>query len=474
MTNGTLIAGLAAPTQPWPVSVTEPATGAEFAEFVGGGAKDAAYAADVAARALPGWAGTPAVARAAALQTIADRLREPEPAAELAELTARETGKRLAEARAEVGMSAAFFSWFAAAAATRDDRVTRAVPGIRHQISHRPLGTVAVSTPWNFPLSIPARKIAAALAAGCTVLFKPSEVAPGSSLRLAEIVQEQLPEGVLCALLGDGAELTRVWLNDERVRGISFTGSTRIGLTVAELAARRLVRCVLELGGNAPFIVLDDADPSQAVDLIAGAKFRNNGQSCIAANTAWVPRSMLGEIVDGLAAAADGLVLGDPLDTHTTLGPLAPPGDPQRMTDLAEDARRRGATVHRSTAAVPDRGHYAAPVLAVDPPRDCRMVTEESFAPILPVLPYDDLADVLDHTRKAALGLAGYVAGTDLVRAIRVAEALDVGIVGVNTSTPNTPQIPFGGLKLSGIGWEGGQAGLDAFLTPQTTAVAEA
>lgn len=471
--SGCRIPGVERPDQPWPVEVLEPATGEVLAAYVGGGQADAARAVDVAAAALPDWSATPAARRAAALLAIAAELRDPAVAEELAVLTARETGKRLAEARAEVGMSAGFCEWFAAAVQGRRDETLRAVPGIRHEVDARPLGVVAVSTPWNFPLSIPARKIAAALAAGCTVLFKPSEVAAGAALGFADIVARHVPKGVVCTMLGDGADVTNAWLDDHRVRGISFTGSTRVGLLVAERARAGLTRCILELGGNAPLVVLDDADPARAVELINGAKYRNNGQSCIGANTVWVPENLRDSIVDGLLAAAGKLILGDPLDPATTLGPLALPTDPGRVEELAKEAENLGATVHRPDIAVPDRGHFARPVIAVDPPRTARMVAEESFAPVLPVLTYRDITEVIEATRADPLGLAGYVATGDPERGRQVAEALDVGIAGVNTATPNTPGVPFGGRKLSGVGIEGGQAGLDAFLAPQTIAVAD-
>ena len=469
--RGIQVPGLAEPREPWVLPDIEPATGEVLGEYRGGGALDALAAVDAAERALPGWGALPRPRRAQVLLEIAGELRGDAVAEELATLTSRETGKRLAEARAEVGLAAAFFEWFAAAIQGRADQVVRAVAGVEHRVGMQPLGIVVAITPWNFPLSIPARKIAPALAAGCTVLCKPSEVAAGASLRFTEVVARHLPEGALCTMLGDGEALTRAWLGDPRVRGVTFTGSTRVGLLVAAQAQPRLQRCLLELGGNAPVIVLDDAEPDPAVELIAGAKYRNNGQSCIAANTAWVPRRMISAITDGLVAHAEALRLGDPLDVATTLGPLALPTDPGRVEELAAEAARHGATVHRSRAAKPERGHFTLPAIVVDPPRDARLVKDESFGPILPLLPYDDLDEVVQLTRRSALGLAAYVAGADTERAISVARQLDVGIVGVNTATPNTPQIPFAGRKLSGLGVEGGQLGLEPFLAPQTIAV---
>lgn len=469
--RGVRIHGQQAPLAPWPVTVSEPATGAAMVEVAGGGAADATAAADAASAALANWSGTPQVFRARALLEIARELRRPEVAAELAETTARGTGKRLAEAHAEIGMSAGFFEWFAAALHPRTGTTVHAVPGIRHEVHSRPLGVVAVSTPWNFPVSIPARKIAAALAAGCTVVFKPSEVAGEAALRLASLIEDRLPPGVLSTLIGEPRTITAALLADQRVRGISFTGSTAVGRAIAAQAVPHLTRCVLELGGNAPFVVLADADPTRAAQLLAQAKYRNNGQSCIAANTAWVPAHLLDRVVDELRTITDGLVSGDPLEDATSLGPLALPGDPARIEDLVADAGRHGARVLRGAGAVPAKGHFVRPALCVEPAREARVVTEESFGPVLAVLGYDDIEDVLGHTRRSELGLAGYVVGSDTARAAEVARALDVGIVGVNTATPNTPQIPFGGLKSSGIGWEGGQAGLDAFLAPQSVAV---
>jgi succinate-semialdehyde dehydrogenase/glutarate-semialdehyde dehydrogenase len=344
------------------------------------------------------------------------------------------------------------------------------VPGIRHEVTQHPLGVVAVITPWNFPVSIPARKIAAALAAGCTVLFKPSEVAPSPALLLAEIVDRQVPGGVLSCVAGDPAAITASWLGDQRVRGMSFTGSTRVGGLLAQRAAGRFLPCVLELGGNAPFIVLDDAGLPAAVEMLMVAKFRNNGQSCIAANHVWVPQDKLTEFADRYTAACQALVLGDPLAPATTLGPLALPGDPARIAALADEAAAQGATVIRTHQAVPGEGHFCAPVICLRPPDEAAIVTGEIFGPAVSIRGYRDVDEVLEATRRLSLGLGGYVAGADSSRTVAVARELDVGIVGVNTATPNTPSVPFGGLKDSGLGWEGSQLGLDAFVIRRTIA----
>lgn len=458
------------PTRAWRVAVTEPATGGDLAQLVGGGKAEALAALEATARAEHQWGDTAVAARAESLRAIAADLRAEPGAEQLAVMISRETGKRLAEARAEVGLSAGFFEWFADAIRTRHGQSHAVVPGIRHEVIQRPLGIVAVLTPWNFPLSIPARKIAPALAAGCPVLFKPSEVAPTSALRLAEIVEAHTPAGVVNTVLGDPAEVSASWLNDPRVRGLTFTGSTRVGRLLATQTAANFTRNVLELGGNAPFVVLDDADPDQAAHVLAIAKYRNNGQSCIAAQQVWVPHRLVDAFVNAFVEVTNELVLGDPLDPSTTLGPLALHSDPQRVNEIAQDAAASGATLLTSTSELPMKGYFARPVLAVEPRRDSRAVTEEIFGPMATLHGYQDVSDVINATRAHQHGLGGYVIG-DPIRATAVAQALDVGIVGVNNATPNTPSVPFGGLKHSGLGWEGGHAGLDMFLTQHTTAV---
>src|SRR5579875_454769 len=447
MTAVRIDGALTEPAGPIAIEIIEPATGKVVAELAGGGAQDAAHALDITAAAFPAWSQTAVTARAQVLRRIAADLRDPVTAAAMATLIARETGKRLAEATAEVGLSAGFFDWFAAAAETRHDELWDRVPGIRHEVTQHPLGVVAVVTPWNFPVSIPARKIAAALAAGCAVLFKPSEVAPSPALLLAEIADRHLPPGVMSTVAGDPKPIVATWLDDRRVRGLSFTGSTRTGRELAHQAATHLIPSVLELGGNAPFLVLDDADLTAAVEMLMVAKYRNNGQSCIAANHVWVPQDKLAEFTGLYTVASEALVLGDPLDEQTTLGPLALPTDPGRIEALAQAAAGQGARIVTTGQAVPGTGHFAAPVLCLDAPDDAAIVTGEIFGPAISIRGYRDVDDVLAATRRLDLGLGGYVAGADTSRTIAVARELDVGIVCVNNGTPNTPSIPFGGLK---------------------------
>ncbi|KZM27998.1 hypothetical protein ST47_g858 [Ascochyta rabiei] len=452
--SGVRIAGEAAVVEnPWTFTVTDAATDEPIATLLGGGVAEAKSALDSSADAFPAWSDTPVAQRVTALRAIAAELLDKEKTEDLTRLLSRETGKRLSEARAEVEFSAGFFDVYAELLESRTDTVLDVVPGVRHEVGQRPLGVVVVLTPWNFPLSLPARKIAPALAAGCTVLFKPSEVAARSALRLAEIIERHVPLGVVNTALGAPEEISDVWLSDPRVRGLSFTGSTRVGRILAAAVAPRFVRTVMELGGSSPFVVTEDADIARAVDVLMIAKFRNNGQACIAANTVWVHRSRQDEFVAKLTDAMNGLVLGDPLDPATTLGPLATAGDAPRIAELVEQAERGGATTVRASVTVPDRGRFMAPVLSINPAADSRIVTEEIFGPALAILAYDDVEEALAATRDNDFGLGGYVVGPD-DRAVEIARRLDVGIVGVNTATPNTPQVPFGGLKDSGMGVE--------------------
>ncbi|AXK31866.1 aldehyde dehydrogenase family protein [Streptomyces armeniacus] len=461
--------GTPEPQSPAPHELVDPATGAAWATVVYGGEAEARRALDSAARVLPAWAALPAGRRAAALRAIAADLREDGLTARLAGLITRETGKRIAEARAEVGLSAAFFEWFADAVSGRAERAWSHVPGLRHEVGERALGVVAVLTPWNFPVSIPARKIAPALAAGCPVLFKPSEVAPASALCLAEVVERHVPSGVVSTVVGEPAAISDVWLADRRVRGLTFTGSTRVGRLLAAAVAPRFTRSVFELGGNAPFVVLEDADLDLAVETLMVAKYRNNGQSCIAANQVWAPRRSADELAARFSRASDRLVLGDPADEATTLGPLALPTDPARVESLVDSA---GGDVWRAATPVPEAGNFTRPAVSVRPLRDSELVREEIFGPAVSVLEYDALDEVLEAVAAGPYGLGGYVVGAPR-RAAEVARALDVGIVGVNTGSPNTPQVPFAGLKDSGTGVEGSHLGLEAFLAPQTVAVAD-
>lgn len=450
--------------------VIAPRGGRPWAEVVTGGPRDAQDAADQAVEALPGWSATSAPDRVRTLRAIADDLDAASASKEWPALITRETGKRLAEARGELSFSAAYFRTFADLLEQQRARELTAVPDITHTVQARPLGVVAVLTPWNFPVSIPARKIAPAVAAGCTVLFKPSEIAPLSSMVLAAVVDRHLPTGVLNTVLGEPHDVSDPWLAHDAVQAVSFTGSTRVGRLVAGTAAPRFLRTVLELGGCAPFLVLPDADIEHAVQTLMVAKYRNNGQSCIAANQIMVAREVAGPFVDAFVAASEKLIVGDPMDDGTDVGPLAPAGDPARLKGVVASAVAAGAKIAGTGPEVPAEGHWFAPTVLVDVPSSAAASCDEVFGPVASISVYDDLDDAVAAHRATGYGLAGYVCGTDLEAASSVAQRLRAGIIGVNTATPNYPGAPFGGVGLSGLGYEGGPQGLEAFQAFQTTA----
>lgn len=453
--------------------VTSPVDGVAVGELVLGDRGDAQRALDSSRNAFAAWSSEDVADRAAALRAIAAELRvEAGSTAEggWAWLISTETGKRIAESQAELGFSALYFETFADLALAQRDETFAAIPGISHRVAPMPVGVVAVLTPWNFPISIPARKIAAALAAGCSVVFRAAEIGALSSVRLAELVERFVPAGAVNTVLGAPVDVVDPWL--EQVDCVSFTGSTRVGRIINEQIAGRFIPAVMELGGNGAFLVLDDADVQQAVDTLMTAKFRNNGQSCIAANTVLVPRNLEADFRSVLLETGSRIVVGDPRDASTTLGALAPVGDDRRIAGLVEAAVRAGGSPLLPALDVPADGNYAAPQFVFDAPPSADLVAHEVFGPAAGVVVYDDLDQAVSLQRSTGYGLAGYVCSTDEERAKAVAERLRAGIVGINTATPNYPGGPFGGVGLSGLGYEGGRQGLEAHQHFRMTATA--
>ncbi|MCG5212804.1 aldehyde dehydrogenase family protein [Streptosporangium soli] len=451
-----------------PLTVIDPADESVVAEVAGVRAEAAERAVTAAAAALPDWAATPLAARSAALRAIAADLKaagEDTGPDNLALLMTRETGKRLAESRAEIAFSADFFAWFAEAAPEALAEQPLSTPGRRFRVRRTPLGVVAAITPWNFPLSIPARKIAAALAAGCTVVLKPSELTPVSALRLVEICHRHLPDGALTSVTGDPVGLTAALTGDPRVAAVSFTGSTRVGGIVAQQCAARFVPAVLELGGRGPFVVGAEADLDGALDALMIAKFRNNGASCIAANNVFVHQDHYHPFVERLADRVMGLRLGNPADERTDLGPLITADQQRRLTGLVADADARGARVLTGPQHA-GKGFFVSPAV-VECPDDVALWSEEIFGPVAAVRSFTDEDALIGEINGWGYGLGGYVCDSP-DRAQRLASALRIGIVGINNGAPNNPRVPFGGFGASGLGREGGVSGLLAFTGEQT------
>jgi len=417
-------------------------------------------AAEIAHTAWPQWRNTSAEKRAAALRGIAAEVRGQSDA--LAALITAETGKLLPEAEAEIRLAARYLDWFASIVPTGDGRVGSA------RVTRHPVGVVAAITTWNFPLSIPMRKIAAAVAAGCPVVLKPSPLAPLTAQALVRLCEGHLPTGTIGMVLG-GVQQGRTLAETPLVRAVTFTGSTDGGVDLAMRLAADLTRSVLELGGQAPAIVMPDAHVTLAVDTLMQAKFRNNGASCIAANNVFVHESVLAPLMTALVERVRALRPGDPRDPASTLGPMRTPGLARTVEQLVEAAERDGCYVMRGPRAEAESPCFT-PAVLVHVDHDTASWDREVYGPLLQVRGYRDPAAVVDEVNGWRRGLGGYVIGGDAEAATELAQQLRVGIVGIGTGSPNTPEVPFGGFDMAGWGREGAAAGLEPFLEHQSIA----
>jgi succinate-semialdehyde dehydrogenase/glutarate-semialdehyde dehydrogenase len=442
--------------------VINPADGTVLGSVGYGDADDATRAADAAAAAFPSWAATTARSRADLLRAVADDLVTR--ADDIGALLARESGKRLPEGVAEIRFAAEYFRWFGEQARRPYGQVIpNELPDRRHLTMRRPTGVAVCLTPWNFPVSIQARKLAAALAAGCTVVSRASEKAPLAVVEMFRCL-DRLPPGVANLVHGPAAELTEALLAHPAVRVVSFTGSTQVGRRIMALAAQRIVRPALELGGDAPFLVFDDADLDAAVEGALVAKFRNNGQSCIGANRFLVQDGIHDAFVERFAADVDAMTVGDPLaDPVPDLGPLIDDARVQAIRALVDDALSRGARRLTREFSVPDKGSYAAPALLAGVPDDAQLATTEAFGPVAGIFRFTDEDAALSRANATEMGLAAYVYTRDLGRAERISQRVEAGIVGVNNPLPSAAYAPMGGVKQSGLGREGSWEGLDEF-----------
>jgi len=448
-------------------SLVNPATEMELAVVGWATTNDVSTAVESAAAAQAAWATTSGRDRASALRNCAEALRNN--ADSLAPLITAESGKPLKEAQGEVAFSARYFEWFAEAIATQRGELFTTEER-RFLVNRKPVGVVVAASPWNFPLSIPVRKIAAALAAGCPVIQKASELTPLSSLALTELCEPHLPSGVIGILVGDGETLTTGLVDHPLVRSITFTGSTTVGKKVAERAMRTMTRVTMELGGQAPFIVCEDADLDVALDALMLAKFRNNGASCLAANNVFIHESHYDELVSRLWERMSDLTVGDPSVESTQVGPLINSQQVKRLNGLVADAEAAGSTVSR-TSHTNERGWFLPPTL-VECEKDVDLWSQEIFGPVCAVRRFSDESQVIQQANAFGAGLGAYVISRNFEHQVRLASALNVGIVGINNGAPNSPEIPFGGIGDSGIGREGGVSGMLEFLEEQTLSIA--
>lgn len=446
------------------VDVRDPSDGSLVSSVGYGGAAEAVAAADAAASSFGAWSATTGRERSDALVRASALLQSD--AEEIGELLCRETGKRRAEAVAEVRFAAEYFRWFAERA--RDplgETLSPEIPGRRQRTSRRPVGVAVCLTPWNFPVSIQARKVAPALAAGCTVVSRASEKAPLAVVEMFRRLQQAgIPAGVVNLVHGPAAEVTETLLDHAAVRAVSFTGSTRVGRHIMELASRRIVRPALELGGDAPFVVFDDADLDAAVTGAMLAKFRNNGQSCIAANRFLVHDRVYEQFVSRFTERVDRMVVGAPRGTaDVDLGPLIDTDRVDAVTTVVEEAEQAGARRTTRDVSPPDGGSYAVPALLVDVPDSTALACDEVFGPVAGIFRFATEEEALQRANDTEMGLAAYVYTRDVGRVERMVEGLEAGIVGVNSALASAAYAPMGGVKQSGLGREGGTAGIEEF-----------
>jgi succinate-semialdehyde dehydrogenase / glutarate-semialdehyde dehydrogenase len=454
------------------IAVIDPATGEPVAEVADGSVEDMLAAVGAAADAGRAWAATAPRRRAELLQRAYDLMVER--AETLARLIVLENGKTLADARGEVGYAAEFLRWYAEEAVRLTGSLGTA-PGGEHRIlvDHAPMGVSLLVTPWNFPAAMATRKIGPALAAGCTVVLKPASDTPLTALAIAALLREAgVPDGVVNVVPSSRSGMVvDAALHDPRVRKLSFTGSTEVGRVLLRAAADRIVSSSMELGGNAPFLVFEDADLDAAVAGAMVAKMRNGGQACTAANRFYAHRAVVDAFVARFGAALDALRLGSGLDTGVTLGPLINQGARDNVAELVGAAVGAGARLHTGGRAPQRPGYFYAPTVLADVPPDAPMLAEEIFGPVAPVVAFETEEEAVALANDTEYGLVSYLYTGDLARGLRVSEALQAGMVGLNRGMVSEPAAPFGGMKQSGLGREGARAGIEAFLEPRYVAV---
>ena len=445
--------------------VLNPATDEVLISVGNATAADALSAMDAACAVQDTWAATPARERGEVLRAVFEMIIER--ADDFATLMTLEMGKVVAESMGEVKYGAEFFRWFAEEAVRIGGRYTPSPAGTgRIIVTKQPVGPCYAITPWNFPLAMGTRKIGPALAAGCTMIVKPAQETPLTMLLLAKLMTEAgLPSGVLSVLATNKPrEVTTALIDDGRLRKLTFTGSTGVGKALVKQSADKLLRTSMELGGNAPFVVFDDANVDAAVDGAMLAKMRNGGEACTAANRLYVANPLIEEFTDKFVKRMGELNLGNGLDPSAKLGPLINPNQLETVQELVDDAVEKGATVAVGGQAPGGPGNFYPATVLVDVPANARILKEEVFGPVAPIVGFDTEEQGIAAANDTEYGLAAYIWTESLDRALRVAEALEAGMVGVNRGVISDPAAPFGGVKESGFGREGGYEGIEEYL----------
>jgi succinate-semialdehyde dehydrogenase / glutarate-semialdehyde dehydrogenase len=445
-------------------AVTNPATGEVIVDVARAGAAETQDAIDAAQRALPGWRDLLAKERSARLRRWYELMMANSEA--LAQLLSSEQGKPLAEARGEVAYAASFLEWFAEEAKrVYGDVIPSFKPGARIVVIKQPVGVVAAITPWNFPLAMVTRKVGPALAAGCTMILKPASETPLSSLALAELAEQAgIPAGVFNVVSGDTRAIGSTLQASSVVRKITFTGSTEIGKMLMRQAADTLKKVSLELGGNAPFIVFDDADVDAAVAGAMASKFRNTGQTCVCVNRIYVQDGVYEEFTSKLAAQVSMLRVGNALTGETDQGPLINHAALVKVEEHISDALSKGATLMCGGSPHELGGTFFQPTVLSGATAEMVIANEETFGPVAACFRFTDEATILDQVNDTPFGLSAYFYARDIGRVWRIAEGLEAGIVGINEGIISTEVAPFGGVKESGFGREGSKYGIDDYV----------
>ncbi len=445
--------------------VLNPATDEVLATLASADAADAVAALDAACAVQHEWAATPARERGEILRSVFEMIIER--ADDFATLMTLEMGKVLAESMGEVKYGAEFFRWFAEEAVRIHGRYTPSPAGTgRIVVTKQPVGPCYAITPWNFPLAMGTRKIGPALAAGCTMIVKPAQETPLTMMLLAKLIDDAgLPKGVLSVLPSNQPrEVTTALIEDGRLRKMSFTGSTGVGKALLKQSADALLRTSMELGGNAPFVVFDDADVDAAVEGAMLAKMRNGGEACTAANRLYVANPLLEDFTDKFVKKMGEMSIGNGLDPSTKLGPLVNPKQVASVQELVNDAVEKGAKVAVGGQAPGGPGNFYPATVLTEVPPNARILKEEVFGPVAPIVGFDTEEQGIAAANDTEYGLASYIYTQSLDRALRVAESIASGMVGVNRGVISDPAAPFGGVKESGFGREGGFEGIDEYL----------
>ncbi|AQH05443.1 succinate-semialdehyde dehydrogenase (NADP(+)) (plasmid) [Burkholderia sp. KK1] len=451
--------------------IIDPATGSAFATVPDSGPEDARMATAAAQAAFDGWRFVPARERARTLKRWHGLIVAN--SEELAKTISREQGKPLAESRAEVGYGASYVEWFAEEAVrTYGDTIPEQIRGRKMTVTKEPVGVVVAITPWNFPLAMIARKVAPALAAGCTVVAKPAEDTPLTSLALARLAEQAgIPPGVLNVVAcsrENAAEVVGAWLTDFRIRKITFTGSTAVGKVLARDSASTLKRLSLELGGNAPFIVFEDANLDAAVEGLMASKFRNGGQTCVCPNRVYVHDAVYKKFADKLVARVKALRVGPGTREESQIGPMINARAVGKIESHVQDALARGGELltggRRISNEIANGPNYFAPTVIAEANHDMALASEETFGPVVALFRFSSEDEAVRLANDTPYGLASYFYSRDIGRVARVTELLQTGLVGINEGVLSSEAAPFGGVKESGYGREGSRYGLDDYM----------